>query len=260
MTPDQLQRMAQVMLADHDARTPGQLFAQPLHWTILEAYALQGQVARLREERGEKVIGYKVGCTSKAIQEQLGIAQPIFGRLFDSECFPSGVRLSYAAYANLAIEGELAVRLSEDLPGSPLTDNEYLKAIETVFPVVELHHYVLRSARPWVVELIANNGMHAGVVLADKETRCSGLSKATRGLSIRINEVVVEAVRDAESLTSPIGSLRWLAERLTRLGLRLFKGHLILTGSPLKLYPVAAGSKIVVEAPPLGKSWAQIGP
>jgi 2-keto-4-pentenoate hydratase len=160
----------------------------------------------------------------------------------------------------LAIEGELALRLAGDLPEGPLTDDEYVQAVETIFPVVELHHYVLRSARPSVVELIANNGLHAGVVLPAEEARCPGRSHALGGLSIRIDEVVVEAVRDVERTTSPIGSLRWLAERLQRRGLRLCKGQLILAGSPMKLYPVAPGNKIVVEAPALGQSWAQIVP
>jgi 2-keto-4-pentenoate hydratase len=160
----------------------------------------------------------------------------------------------------LAVEGELAVRLSRDLPGLTLPDEAYHEAIEGLFPVIELHHFVLCSPRPYGPELIASNGMHAGVVLAEEETRYSGLSRAVRSLSIRINEVVVEAVRDSESIASPIGTLRWLAERLSGLGLRLSKGQLILTGSPMKLYPVAPGSKIVVEAPPLGKTFAEVGP
>ena len=56
-----LREMARRMLADYDARTPGQLFAEPLDLTTVQAYALQAEIARLREERGERVIGYKVG-------------------------------------------------------------------------------------------------------------------------------------------------------------------------------------------------------
>ena len=162
-----LQELAQRMLADYDARTPGQLFGEPLDLTTVQAYALQAEIARLREQRGEKVIGYKVGCTSRPIQTQLGVQEPIFGRLFDTECHPSGVHLSSARYANLAVE-------------------------------------------------------------------------------------------DAASLTCPIESLRWLAGRLAQFGLQLCKGQVILTGSPMKLYPVAPGSRIVVEAPPLGASCVEI--
>src|SRR5437016_2008219 len=85
---EDLQELAQRMLADYDARTPGQLFGEPLDLTTVQAYALQAEIAWLREERGEKVIGYKVGCTSPAVQQQLGIGEPIFGRIFDTGCFP----------------------------------------------------------------------------------------------------------------------------------------------------------------------------
>ena len=77
------------------------------------------------------------------MQVQLAVTEPIFGRIFDTECHPTGVRLASTRYANLAIEGELAIRLSRDLPGDPLPDQEYHGAIDSVFPVIELHHYVL---------------------------------------------------------------------------------------------------------------------
>ncbi len=257
---DAAQELAQRILADYDAGTPGQLFADPINLTTNQAYALQAEVVRLREKRGEKVIGYKVGCTSKPIQVQLGVKQPIFGRLFDTECHPNGVHLSSSRFANLAVEGEMAVRLSRDLPGLPLSVEECREAIALVFPVIELHHYVLPGAWPPGQWLIASNGMHAGFVSAEAQTRCSGLATFAHSLRIRINEVVVGAVEDAASLTCPIESLRWLAGRLAQLGLRLCKGQVILTGSPMKLYPVASGSRIVVEAPPLGASCVEIDP
>src|SRR6516165_3790867 len=78
-----LQTLAVRQLADFDARTPNRVFADPIELSIAESYEIQNEVALLRERRGEKIIGYKVGCTSPAIQEQLGIREPIFGRLFD---------------------------------------------------------------------------------------------------------------------------------------------------------------------------------
>jgi 2-keto-4-pentenoate hydratase len=255
---DDLEDLARRMLADYDARTPGQLVGESRELTIAQAYALQAEVARLRELRGEKIVGYKVGCTSKAIQEQLGVSEPIFGRLFDTECHPSGGYLSSSRFANLAVEGEMAVRLSRDLPSEPLTLDECRAATAELFPVIELHHYVLSRSwapGPW---LIASGGMHAGFVYSDVETRCSSLPNVAHNLSIRINEIVVGAVEDAASLVSPLESVRWLAGRLGKVGVQLCKGQLILTGSPLKLYPVAAGSRVVVEAPPLGASFVTI--
>ncbi|HUY32891.1 MAG TPA: fumarylacetoacetate hydrolase family protein [Pirellulales bacterium] len=257
---DAVQELARQMLADYDARTPGRLVGEPIDLTTVQAYALQADIARLRERRGEKVIGYKVGCASGTIQAQLGVEEPIFGRLFDAECHPSGAHFSSARYANLAVEGEMALRLSKDLPSGPLSAEACREAIAEVFPVIELHHYVLPAAWPRFQWLIASNGMHAGFVLAEAETRRSGLANVAHNLSIRINEVVVGAVEDAATLTCPIESLRWLARRLAQFNVQLRKGQVILTGSPMKLYPVAPGSRIVVEAPPLGASRVEIDP
>jgi len=253
-----IQELARRMLADYDARTPGQRFGEPLDLTTAQAYALQAEIARLREERGERVIGYKVGCTSRVIQKQLGVNEPIFGRLWGTECHRSGVHLSSARYANLAVEGELAVRLSQDLHSAPLSAEECRQAIAEVLPVIELHHYVLPAAWSPGQWLIASNGMHAGFEFAEAQTRCSGLANFAHSLSIRINEVGVGAVTDAASLNLPIESLRWLAGRLAQFGLQLCKGQVILTGSPMKLYPVAPGSRIVVEATPLAAACVEI--
>ena len=75
-----LDELARRMLADYDARTPGKLLGEPIDLTTVQAYALQAEIARLRERRGENVIGYKVGCTSRPIQAQLGVEEPIFGQ------------------------------------------------------------------------------------------------------------------------------------------------------------------------------------
>jgi 2-keto-4-pentenoate hydratase len=259
MAKDELRLMALSVLADYDARAPGGLFSRPVDLTIPQSYELQSAIARLREERGEKVIGYKIGCTSKPVQEQLGVSEPIFGRVFDTGCFRSGVRLSYARYAHLAVEGEMALRLSRGLAGSSPAEEECLGAIAAVFPVIELHHYVLHEARSRGPELIASNGMHAGFVLAEGPPR-SGPSDVVHSLCIRINGARVGAVEDPGALARASESLRWLAGRLAGIGMRLGEGQIVLTGSPMPLFPVSLGDKIVVEAPPLGKSCAEIGP
>jgi 2-keto-4-pentenoate hydratase len=240
------------MLVDYDARTPNQIFRQPLTLTIDEAYQLQGEVARLRAQRGEKIIGYKVGCISTAIQQQLGIPEPIFGRLFDTECHSSGARLSCANYANLAIEGEIAVRLAEDVPATLRADEDFLSCIDEMFPVVELHHYVLHSPEPSCQELIASNGMNAGFVLAERATRTRGSSDPR--VTVSIINGAIGGVDKASAVARPITALRWLASRVATVGLRLSRGQVILTGSPLELFPVKPGVRVVVEAESIGTS------
>jgi 2-keto-4-pentenoate hydratase len=242
------------MLADHDARTPNQIFAEQVDLTTEQAYLLQAEVARLREARGERVIGYKVGCTSRAIQQQLGIGEPIFARVFDTGCFPSGQRLPSSRFANLAVEGELAVRLGQDVPASSAGGDECRAAIVSVFPVIELHHYVLRSPEPSLAELIASGGMHAGFVLAEDEPAV-GLPDL-ESLSVWIDDERLGMVSGAEVAGLAVRSVGWLAAK----GLALASGQVILTGSLLPLFTLRPGSRVVAALEPLCRSAAEIVP
>jgi 2-keto-4-pentenoate hydratase len=253
-----LTELAQHTLTDYDARTPNQIFRQPITLTTDQAYEIQGEVARLRELRGEKIIGYKVGCVSAAIQQQLGISEPIFGRLFDSECHLSGARLSCANYANLAVEGEVAVRLKADVPATLRTDEDYFSRIDEMFPVVELHHYVLRSPEPCCQELIASNGMNAGIVTGECTTRTRGGIHPR--LTISMSNGAALDIAEASAVARPIESLRWLAGRLATFRIRLSPGQVILTGSPLRLFPVKPGMRIFVGAESIGSICAEFVP
>ena len=90
-----------------------------------------------------------------------------FARIFDTGCFPCGATLSYRCYANLVVEGELAVRLGQAVSAPSGGVDKCRAAITSVFPVIELHHYMLRSPQPSLAELIASGGIHAGFVLAE---------------------------------------------------------------------------------------------
>jgi 2-keto-4-pentenoate hydratase len=253
-----MKALARRMLADYDARTPGQMFAQPFDLSILDAYALQAEIAGLRERRGEKVIGYKVGCTSAAMQKQLGISEPIFAAIFDTGCFPGGVELSYRCFANLAVEGELAVRMGRDLPAPLVGVHDCRAAIASVFPVIELHHYVLHSLQPSLAELVASGGMHAGFVGAEVE-RDAGLGEL-ESLSLWIDDQRMGTVAAGGLTGMVVQSLSWLASRLAEAGLVLARDHIVLTGSLLNLYPVGPGRRVVADVTPIGRSSAVIVP
>ncbi|MGC8639045.1 MAG: 2-keto-4-pentenoate hydratase [Isosphaeraceae bacterium] len=246
------------MLRDLDARPPWHSFVPPNNMTPEQAYALQGEVARLREARGERVVGYKLGCTSQVIQEQLGTREPIFGRIFNTGCFPDGNTLDHTRFAGLAIEGELAIRLGRDLACGDMSDEEVAQALESVFPVIELHHYVLPETGCSLTALIASGGMHAGLVFPRRETVCEGRIPEVGSVEVIINDRIVGATGEPWTMGSPAASLRWLTSRLARLGLHLHLGQIILTGSPLPLFPVAAGDRVNVEARALGTSTVSI--
>ena len=213
-----------------------------------EGYAIQAEVARLRRDRGEAVIGYKVGCTSPATQRQLAIDGPIFGRLFDGERWPSGAVLDRDRFLPLAFEGELAVHLGRDLPDQP-DAAAVLASVDAVFAVIELHHFPYRERGPSAAELIASNGVHAGHVFADTGAPLDG---EPASLSIEIDGSEVATVSGAELTRTIVSSLAWLARELPTRGERLEPGHTVLCGTVAPLLPAPDAREIIVTTDRFG--------
>ena len=114
------------------------------------------------------------------------------------------MRLSSARYANLAIEGELAMRLSQDLPRESPFGRGVLGAIESVFPVIELHHYVLPRGGLPLAALIASSGMHAGLVLrSGRKRRARARVPMVKELEVTINDSVVGMTREPWTMGGP---------------------------------------------------------
>jgi 2-keto-4-pentenoate hydratase len=228
-----LQALAVRQWHDYRTRQPGTHFGEA-HPALSrdEAYAVQIAVADLRCQAGDAVAGYKVGCIGPGMVEQFGMSGPIHARLFRSELKRSGAILPYDGYANLAIEGEMAVRIGAD------------GAIEAAFPVIELHHFVFRGTPKSLPELIANNGINAGAVLPQAIDRPPDHWVGT--LSVRLNGRTI----DEGGLWSMPGgaaeAVDWLRDDLRRHELTLRPGEIVLTGTPLGLYPVAPGDHVEV--------------
>ena len=232
-----LASLAERQWRDYRAHAPGTLFADPLlSMSLAEAYALQEAVCKLRTDEGDRIAGYKVGCTGPGTIAQLGMAGPIRGFLFESEMRRSGDTLPACAFSNLAVEAEMALRIGKD--GQP----------EAVFPVIELHNFVFRGMRKTLVELVANNGLNAGVVLPPDVQLQSGCDfpSATR-LGINING---QCIGTGGLWPLPGGaqaSVEWLRSSLRDYGRTVLSGDLVLAGTPLGLYPVRQGDTVSVD-------------
>jgi 2-keto-4-pentenoate hydratase len=241
------------MLADYDAGQPNALFAErDRDWLRLEdAYALQRAVAALRRARGERCVGYKVGCVSPAIQKQFGLHQPVRGYLWASERHESGSCLEAAGYVHLAIEGELALQL-RGTPSSRACEENLFECIERCFPVLELHNAVFRGPVPTIQELVAGNAMHAGFVVPPGEAHPVTAVRHTFDplrcgeIRVELDGQPVETKSIKELPRGPLGSLRWLVTSVEHDRELLPPDALVLTGSPGRLIPVRPGTKVTV--------------
>lgn len=227
-----LAQIAERQWPDYRSRNPGTYFAEAsASLDLAQAYGLQDAVSRLRIGAGDEVIGYKVGCTGPGTVAQFGMEGPIRGCLFRSELRRSGDTIDAASHANLAVEGEMAVRIG--------ADGELAEA----FPVVELHNFVFRGPRRTLVELVGNNGLNAGVVLP-ASAPSSPAQHAT--LAVRVNGDLLGEGSLWPRPSGPQASLGWLRNHLAAHGLALTPGDLVLAGTVLGLYPVRPGDHVCV--------------
>ena len=146
--------------------------------------------------------------------------------------------LDPTCYEGLAIEGEFAVRIGEDID----------RAVSPVFPVIELHNYVFRSSTGAAQELIGNNAIHAGVVLPATESFSVDREDLWREpISVWINGKL-HGTSDGSAAPEVIrASLLSVTRHLERFGTCLKKGQIVLTGSPLPLYRVRMGDQVEVR-------------
>jgi 2-keto-4-pentenoate hydratase len=244
-------------LADYDARQPGSIFAAGLELTVPEAYALQAAIAELRYRRGERLIGYKVGCTSAKVRSQLGIDHCISGRLFDTEQHRSGASLARARFANLAIEGELAVELKREPVQDDFVTGKIPACVSRILPVIELHHHRLRGAQPSAGELIAHNAIHAGVI-AGPGLPPEDLSDMDWSLDIYADDQRLEQCAGPVLVHTISSSLQWLTNHLRAHGEQLQAGQRVLTGSIPSLLGITEACHLRVTAAPVGEVTAKI--
>ena len=236
MIEKELIELAKKQLLDYRNYKPGSCFSNPnFSLGIKEAYLLQDMVTNLRIAEGEKVIGYKVGCTGPGTSALFGMNGPIRGTLFREEALKTGVKINRNEFCNLAIEGEMA--LSLDGHGN----------IKSVLPVIELHNFIFRGQKKTLSELIANNGINAGVVLPNQEWfRPRACFNPDAKLSIKIDDSVVASGSLWPTNGGPEESLNWLGKNLMEYGIKLLPNYLILAGTALGLYPVKEGNEVAL--------------
>ncbi|MDG1273343.1 MAG: hypothetical protein P8P46_02635 [Alphaproteobacteria bacterium] len=231
-----IQKLASRQLYDYRTNNPGSCFKDPeFILDISDAYELQAKVTKLRVAEGENIIGYKVGCTGPGTIKQFGMDGPIRGTLFSSELEQTGIQIKTSAFTNLAVEGEMAVTIGED------------GEIESAFPVIELHNYIFRAPIKNLPELIANNGLNAGVVLPKLHWQQSTqyITQFAQ-LTVKINDKLRGSGNLWPHHEGPSGSVNWLKNNLEEFDLSLSSKQIVLAGTTLGLYPVKPGDTIDV--------------
>jgi 2-oxo-hept-3-ene-1,7-dioate hydratase len=211
--------------------------------TFEDAYAISTECARRRMAAGEKLIGHKVGLTSKAMQRSSNIDEPDFGYLHDDMIVPDGAKLPHASFCKPRIEVELAFVLGKRLvgPGVGLTD--VLAATDYVVPALEIVDARVQDPRK-IFDTVADNGAAAGIVMGGRPVRPMDVDLRWVGGIMYKNSEIEETGVAAGVLGHPAMGVAWLANKLGSMGTPLEAGHVVLAGSFTRVVFAAKGDTV----------------
>ncbi|MBT8140549.1 MAG: fumarylacetoacetate hydrolase family protein [Gammaproteobacteria bacterium] len=216
---------------------------------INDAYHISRAMLNCRLERdGEKVVGKKIGVTSAAVQEMLGVFQPDFGFLTDAMAYANGAAIPVTG--NLIqprAEGEIAFRLKADLQGPGVTEADVLAATECIMPCFEIVDSRIDNWQIKIQDTVADNASCGVFVLGDAEIDPKGVDLAQLEINVLKNGERISSGKGAAVQGNPLTAVAWLANTLGEFGIPFLAGELILSGSLVPLEPVTAGDRIELE-------------
>ncbi len=222
-----------------------------------DAYRVNLAITARRIEQGERQAGWKVGVTAKAMQEQMGVHQPVFGVLFESGHLGSGIELDFTKLIEPSVENELCITMGKSLRGPNVTIADTRQAIRSIAPALEIVER--RGVFTELPLAMADNAQQKHFVTA-VETACEPVSAGSpRAMSLSeatvevfLNGVSQEIASGAEVMGDPIASVTWLANKLSEFDLALEQGMRVMSGSFTKQYRIKRGDAIESRFTPFG--------
>ncbi|MFL5591756.1 MAG: 2-keto-4-pentenoate hydratase [Ktedonobacteraceae bacterium] len=209
--------------------------------TIVEAYAIQSAWFELRSATGERLVGRKIGLTSQAMQQQLGVDQPDYGFLLDTMVVPSRGALAFENFIQPRIEPEIAFWLAADLHGPGVTLEQVLQATRGVSAALEVVDSRIRNWRIALVDTIADNASSARVIVSEQLFPIEAFDLAKVHVTMTRDGEEVGSGTGAAVLGHPAAAVAWLANKLTEFGTSLEAGQLVLPGAMCAAVPIGQG-------------------
>lgn len=225
--------------------------------TIEDAYAISSLVLEKRMQLdGEILIGKKIGVTSKAVQNFLGVHQPDFGYLTDAMVVDESEPLSISEkMIQPKAEGEIAFVLKHDLMGPGITATDVIRATDFVVPCFEIVDSRIHDWKIKIQDTVADNASCGYFLLGQQSISPKNIDLATVGMTMELNGKIVSTGSGAAALgASPVSTVAWLANTLGKLATPLKAGEVILSGSLVPLQTVKPGDFMSVAIGGIGRT------
>lgn len=220
--------------------------------TVEDAYAAQSAWVERGLAAGRRLVGRKIGLTSKAMQQATGIAEPDYGAIFADMVHETGAVIPFDQYSNVRIEVELAFVLAEALEGPDVTLHDVLDATKHVTPALEILSSRIQLQGRTIVDTISDNAAMGGMVLGGRPVAADAVDLRWVGALLYRNETIEESGLAAAVLDHPARGVAWLANKLAQHGTRLEAGDIVLAGSFTRPVWVERGDTIHADYGTLG--------
>ncbi len=226
--------------------------------TIEDAYAVQKAWVDIKLAAGQKVVGHKIGLTSRAMQMSSQINEPDFGTLLDEMVYKDASDIASERFIDPMVEVELAFILKDRLEGDQVTIFDVLSATDYVVPAVEIidarcHRIDPHTKRPRkVMDTISDNAANVGIILGGRPIKPMDIDLRWASALLYRNGVIEETGVAAGVLNHPANGIAWLSTKFAPHNVPLLPGQIILAGSFTRPVKVKAGDTIHVDYGPLG--------
>lgn len=260
MTPqDHARAAADLLQAEATGTQVGLLSLRHPEMTMDDAYAIQNAIRREKAAAGREIIGWKIGLTSKAMQQALNIDIPDSGILFDDMLFENGATVPPNRFIQPRIEAEIAFVMKSPLGGRAVTRDDVAAATDFVAPAIEILDTRIQRVDPQsgrtrsVFDTISDNAANAGIVLGSQRHAIDAFDLRWVGSILSRNGEVEETGLGAGVLNDPLESVAWLARRMADYGQVIEPGQIILSGSFIRPVECPPGTKIHADFAGFGR-------
>ena len=254
MTPDEHKNAARELLeAEHTGIQIGLLTQRYPQMDMDDAYAIQKSIFEAKMAQGRRLVGWKIGLTSKAMQYALNIDVPDSGFLFDDMAFETGSTVPEGRFIQPRIEAEIAFVMKDAIGGERISRQDVIEATDYVCPSLEiLDTRIVRmdkstGASRKIFDTISDNAANAGFVLGHAHHQVDAFDLRRVGAIVARDGEVEETGLGAGVLNDPVESVVWLARRMASYGQHIDAGHVILSGSFIRPVECPAGTEIIAD-------------
>ncbi len=252
LTPEQRETVVASLLKSHQTKVQGERpSAMFPEIEIEDSYAISSMVAERRVKAGARIIGHKIGLTSKAMQASSKIDEPDYGYIFDDLLIQNGAKVRFEDYCVPRVEPELTFVLKAPLKGPGVGLVDVLRATEYVVPSIEIIDARVTEPRR-IFDTVADNGAAAGLILGGRPVRPDEVDLRWVGAVFHRNADIEETGLAAGVLGHPAMAIAWLANKLAPFGTVLEPGHMMLSGSFTRPVWAAKGDTLHADFGPLG--------